>query len=88
MSATGSFTGGTSPAVAVTTGTEGGSGVTDGSDVLAGFLLYPVTVQRPNGTVATSVQGALLDTGRINAAKLPVSLSAAQKATSNAFVWA
>jgi hypothetical protein len=82
MTATGSFTGGTSPAVAVTTSTAGGSGVTDGSDVWAGVLYMPIAV--PTG--ATNVIGTLLDTGRIYNAKLPIPLTAAQIATNSQFV--
>jgi hypothetical protein len=79
----GSLTGGTSPAIAVTTTTGGGSGVTDGSDALWGFLYMPVTV--PTG--ATDVYGPVLLTGQIIASKLPVALSATQKATNPHFVW-
>lgn len=78
-----SLTGGTSPAVTVTTTTAGGSGVTDNSDVLAGFLLFPQTVLSTD----TVVHGPLLDFGRIIAANLPIALSAAQKATNSQFVW-
>lgn len=83
MTATGSFTGGTSPAVAVTTGTAGGSTATDGSDVLAGFLAYPQSV----ASTDTVVHGPLLDTGRVIVANLPIALSAAQRATNTQFVW-
>jgi hypothetical protein len=83
MTATGSFTGGTSPAVAVTTGTGGGSGVTDGSDVLVGFLAYPQSV----ASTDTVVHGPLIDTGRIIVANLPIALTAAQRATNTQFVW-
>lgn len=84
MTASGaSLTGGTSPAVAVTTTTGGGSGVTDGSDVLAGFLLYPEAVTADD----VKVSGAMIDTGRVIVANLPVALSAAQKATNDHFVW-
>lgn len=82
MTATGSFTGGTSPAVAVTTSTGGGSGVTDGSDVWAGVLYMPVAV----ASGSTSVVGTLLDTGRIYNARLPFPLTASQIATNTQFV--
>jgi hypothetical protein len=78
-----SLTGGTSPAVAVTTTTAGGSGSTTNSDVLWGFLYMPVTV--PTG--ATNVVGPALLTGQIIASKLPVAITAAQKATNPHFVW-
>lgn len=83
MTATSSLTGGTSPVVAVTTTTAGGSGVADGSDVLAGFLLFPQGVT----TGDTVVHGPLLDTGRVITANLPVALSANQRATNSHFVW-
>lgn len=84
MTASGaSLTGGTSPAIAVTTTTGGGSGVTDGSDILAGFLLQPAAV----ATGATYVSGALLDTGRVINASLPIALSAAQQATNPRFTF-
>ena len=74
---------GTSPTITVATTTGGGSGVTDGSDVLAGFLLYAVAVN----AASTGVQGALIDTGRIVAARLPIALTAATKAASGRFVF-
>lgn len=84
MTATSSLTGGTAPAVAVTTSTAGGSGVTDGSDILAGFLAYPQAVTAAD----TVVHGPLLDHGRIITANLPIALSAQQRATNSQFVWA
>lgn len=85
MTASGaSLTGGTSPDVAVTTTTAGGSGSTTGSDILWGFLYMPVTV--PAGTT-DDVFGAGLLTGQIIASKLPVAITAAQKATNPHFVW-
>lgn len=84
MTASGaSLTGGTSPAIAVTTTTGGGSGVTDGSDILAGFLVYPQTV----ASTDTYVEGPLMDMGRIITANLPVAITASQKATNTQFVW-
>jgi hypothetical protein len=82
MTAASSLTGGTSPAVAVTTTTPGGSGVTDGSDIWAGVLYMPVAV--PAG--ATVVNGTFLDTGRVINSRLPFPLSAAQIATNPQFV--
>jgi hypothetical protein len=84
FTATSSLTGGTSPAVTVTTSTAGGSGTTDGSDILYGFLAYPQAV-----TAADSVVHApFLETGRIITANLPIALTAAQRATNTQFVWA
>lgn len=83
MSATSSLTGGTAPAVAVTTTTAGGSGTSDGSDVLAGFLLFPQSV----ASTDTVIHGPLLDVGRIIVANLPIALSANQRATNTQFVW-
>jgi hypothetical protein len=78
-----SLTGGTSPASAVAQTTGGGSGVTDASDLLTGFLYMPVAV--PEG--ATEVIGSVLVRGIIRTAELPISLTAQQKATSNHFIW-
>lgn len=84
MTATGSFTGGTSPTANIATTTGGGSGVTDGSDVLAGFLLYPL----PVATGDTVVHGSLLDTGRIIVARVPIiPLTPALRATNTHFRW-
>lgn len=84
MTATSSLTGGTSPAIAVTTSTGGGSGVTDGSDILAGFLAFPKKVLSTD----TVVHCPVLETGRVIVANLPIALSAAQRATNSHFVWA
>jgi hypothetical protein len=83
----GSLTGGTSPTLTPTTTTEGGSGVTDGSDVLAGYLF---TTQRVvNGAdTATVVVAPLLETGRIVEANLPIAVSANVKATNPRFTYA
>lgn len=78
-----SLTGGTSPAITITTSTGGGSGVTDGSDLLAGFLYLPVAV----ATGQLYVPCALLDTGRIINASLPIPLAAAQQATNPRFAF-
>jgi hypothetical protein len=75
--ASGSLTGGTTPTVTVTTGTAGGGAASDGTEVLAGFLLTPVDA--PTDT-AIDPQGALLDHGRVIAAKLPVAVDAAGQA--------
>jgi hypothetical protein len=84
MTASGaSLTGGTSPDVTIATPTGGGSGVTDGSDVLFGFLYLPVAV--PSG--ATVVHGSAIVHGLIKEAGLPIALTAQQKATNTHFVW-
>ncbi|MFJ6608223.1 hypothetical protein [Streptomyces lydicus] len=69
MTASGSFTGGSSPAVAVTTNTAGGATTaSDGTQTLAGFLVDHIFFN-PGSTKAA---GALLWRGEIFAAKLPV----------------
>ena len=80
-----SFTGGTTPGVTLATTTEGGSGVTDGSDVLAGYLFCSVKSPTVN---TINVVAALLDTGRIVAAKLPIAVSANVRATNPRFTYA
>mgnify|MGYP000054630221 CR=1 FL=1 len=80
-----SLTGGTSPGVTMATTTAGGSGVTDGSDVLAGYLFTSVKAPATN---TINVVAALLDTGRIVAAKLPIAVSANIKATNPRFTYA
>ena len=81
----GSLTGGTSPTLTPTTSTEGGSGVTDGSDVLAGYLF---TTAKAPSVNTINVVAALLDTGRIVSANLPIAVSANVKATNPRFVYA
>ena len=69
MTATGSLTGGSSPAVAVTTSTAGGTATaSDGTQVLHGFLVDHIFFN-PGSTKAA---GALLWHGEIFAAKLPI----------------
>ena len=69
MTATGSLTGGSSPAVAVTTSTAGGAATaSDGTQVLHGFLVDHIFFN-PGSTKAA---GALLWRGEIFAAKLPI----------------
>lgn len=82
MTATSSLTGGTAPAVAVTTTTGGGSGVTDGSDIWAGCIYMPTAVL----SGATNIVAPLLDTGRIFNSRLPFPLTASQIATNPQFV--
>lgn len=72
MTATGSFTGGTSPAVAVTTATPGVAGASDGRDVAVGFLFETIDVSRLEGTDPTGERVvAMLIEGFINESKLP-----------------
>ncbi|WP_346100561.1 hypothetical protein [Streptomyces olivaceiscleroticus] len=73
-SATGSFTGGTSPAVAVTTTTAGGTPTaSDGTQLFAGFLFTEVSFF-PG---ATKVAAPLMVHGQIDVAKLPVAFDPA-----------
>ena len=81
----GGLTGGTSPDITLATTTEGGSGVVDGSDVLAGYLF---TTAKAPSVNTINVVAALLDTGRIVAAKLPIAVSANIKATNPRFTYA
>lgn len=74
---------GGSGTVTIATTTGGGSGVTDGSDTLFGFLYLPVAV--PTG--ATVVHGSAIVHGLIKEAGLPIALTAQQKATNTHFVW-
>lgn len=74
---------GGSGTVTIATSTGGGSGVTDNSDVLFGFLYLPVAV--PTG--ATVVHGSAIVHGLIKEAGLPIALTAQQKATNTHFVW-
>lgn len=85
LTATASLTGGTSPGVTIATATGGGSGVTDGSDVLAGYLFTSVKAPSVN---TINVVAALLDTGRIVEANLPIAVPANVKATNPRFVYA
>jgi hypothetical protein len=55
------------------------------SGSLAGFLLTATAA--PRNSASTIVQGALLDTGRIVASKLPVAISAAVQSTNPRFVF-
>jgi hypothetical protein len=74
---------GGSGTVVVATATGGGSGVTDGSDALFGFLYMPLAI--PTG--ATVVHGSAIVHGLIKEAGLPIALTAQQKATNTHFVW-
>lgn len=80
MTATGSFTGGTTPSVAVATTTAGGSDVT-GSTNLAGILYTSLSVVSRNGQVADQVSGVMLPHCLVIADKLPVPIDAAGQAT-------
>jgi hypothetical protein len=69
MTATGSLTGGTSPAVSVATTTAGGgASASDGTEVLAGFLVDAISFN-PGSTKAA---GALLWHGEVFAEQCPV----------------
>ncbi|MFE3461364.1 head decoration protein [Nocardiopsis aegyptia] len=57
------------------------SGAVDGTEVLAGFLLTPLST--PRDDTSTTVVGALLDHGRVKVANLPVAFTA-PAAASNA----
>lgn len=70
-----SLTGGASTATVATT-TAGGAAASDGTEVLAGFLLHAV----PSPSVNTiDVQGALYEHGRVIESKLPFTVDAAGK---------
>lgn len=69
MTASGSFTGGTSPAIAVTTTTAGGgASASDGTEVLAGFLVDGFSFN----PTSTKAAGALLWYGEVFAGQCPV----------------
>lgn len=72
MTATGSFTGGTAPAVAVTTTTAGAAGATDGRQTAVGILFETIDVSHIEGTDLTGdVVVPLLVEGFINESALP-----------------
>lgn len=75
MTASGaSLSGGSTPGVTVTTSTAGGSGSTDGTETLAGFLFCAVDAPSVN---TIDVGAAMLEHGRVLAAKLPIAVDAA-----------
>lgn len=77
LTATATLTGGTTPAVAVTTGTAGGTGAaSDGREVCVGFLFTGVEVIDRRGRASTQVGGSMLVHGFVNVAKLPVTIDA------------
>jgi len=86
MTATGSFTGGSSPAVAVTTTTAGGGTATDGLDVPRGFLFNSIEM-----ITGDANKGApLMETGFIKPWKLPPNSgfdANARKVLGNHFIW-
>lgn len=61
------------------------AGATDGSQDLAGFLFTAIAAPRNSST--TVVNGALLDTGRVIVAKLPITVDATAQATNPRFVY-
>lgn len=70
MTASSSLTGGSSPAIAVTTGTGGGSATgSDGTEAFAGLLQYPVSVP---DDLTHDVAAVLFWHGRVVESKLPV----------------
>lgn len=75
--ASGSLTGGSTPTVTVTTGTGGGSGSSDGTETLAGFLF--TSVKAPAST-SVDIGAALLEHGRVIAARLPIAVDSAGRA--------
>lgn len=69
MTATGSLTGGSSPAVAIATSTAGGgASASDGTEVFAGFLAFEAMF----APGSTKTSGALLWYGEVYAAKCPI----------------
>lgn len=82
MTATSSLTGGSSPAIAVTTNQAGVAGATDGRGTATGFLFEDVDVSALEGTDLTGeVVVPMLVTGFIRESKLPTNhgLDAAAK---------
>lgn len=83
MTATGSLTGGTSPAVAVATTTPGGgASASDGTQVLAGFLL----TDTPFSPGSTKCAGAMLWRGEVYASKCPIPFDPDDVASTTAFI--
>lgn len=77
------LTGGTSPAVAIATATAGGAaGASDGTQVLAGFLLEE-TFFSPG---STKCGGVLLWQAEVYASKLPIPFDADDVASTTAFI--
>lgn len=75
---TDSFTGGSAPALAVSTSTGGGtSSASDGTQLLVGHLFTNVEIVNRDGSIPTEVTGALLDHCRVRLAKLPFPVDAA-----------
>jgi hypothetical protein len=70
LTATASLTGGSTPGVTVATTTAGGD--TDGSDVLAGFIAYPIDLKQDSGALATVEIAAYIVDAVIIPANLPV----------------
>lgn len=76
VTAAGSLTGGT-PTNVVTVVTAGGGSSSDGTEVLAGFLFCAVKSPTVN---TIDIIAALLDHGKVIAAKLPIAVDAAGQA--------
>lgn len=78
MTATSSLTGGSSPGVAIATVTAGGAaGASDGQQTLLGFLFTNTEIKNRDGSVPTTVVGAILDHCKVRTAKLPFPVDAA-----------
>lgn len=60
------------------------SGAADGTQTLVGFLLVPV---KAPALSATNIAAAILDTGRIRTAKLPIAVDAAGIASAPRFAF-
>jgi hypothetical protein len=78
------LTGGTTPGVTIGTATPGGSGVSDGTETLAGFLFAAVAAPAVN---TTDVSGAMLVHGAIREARLPIAVDSAGKASVAGRIW-
>lgn len=88
VTATASFTGGSSPAITPTTTTGGGTdSVTTGLQTLVGFLFTSIEVIARDGSTPGTVIGALLDHGRIIESKLPIDVDADGKSNVAGQIW-
>jgi hypothetical protein len=86
LTATGSFTGGTSPAVTVTTGTAGGGTAVDGLDVPRGFLFNSIKMATGDANKGAPLQ----ERGFIRVANLPANSgydAAARRVLGNHFIF-
>lgn len=75
---TDSFTGGSTPALAIATTTAGGTAnAGDGTQTLVGHLFTSVEIVNRDGSVPATVVGAILDHCKVRLAKLPFPVDAA-----------